>query len=174
MVETWWQLCDEGYERLCEEFSEDAVRSREFRIYKKYNTENTIWDFDLDEAVVVASILKAHRLNATEQASLSKCSTILQVLEKIETREEPTEKLRAIAKHFENYQRSIQYKATELVGDLVPTFFYTSHYDRMSGKLSIQKIADRKLQRTKKMIMLIQKMKYSWIFCVLPELRWRN
>ena len=142
MVETWWQLCDEGYELFCEEFGRDVVKSREFRIYKKYNTESTIWNFDLDETVAVANILKDHRLNASEQARLSKCSTVSQVLEKIDSFDEPTEKLSAIAAHFEDYQGSIQYKAIELVSDLVPTFFYTSHYDRMSGHLSAQQIAD--------------------------------
>ena len=142
VVETWWQLCDQGQELLCEEFGDDAVTSREFRIYKKYNTKGTIWNFDLDETVAVTNILKKHRLNASEHAILAKCSTVSQVLDKIEDIEKPTTKLEEIAGQFKSFRkRSIQCKAIDLVSDLVPTFFYTSHYDRMNGQLSAQQIA---------------------------------
>ena len=146
VVETWWQLCDRGYELLCEEFGENVVKSREFRISKKYNTKSINWNFDLDEAAALTNVIKAKKLNAAENAILVKCSTVVQALKKIENAEAPTEKLKAIAAHFEGYRdSSIQCKAIDLVTHLVPTFFYTSHYDRMSGQLSIQKIADDKV-----------------------------
>ena len=145
VVETWWQLCDHGYKLLCKEFGGDAVESREFRIFKKYNTKDAYWNFDLNEAAALANVVKAQRPNAAENATLAKCSTIAEALTVIEDVKTPTKKLKAIAAHFEGYrERSIHYKASDLVHDLVPTFFYTSHYDRMSGQLSTQKIAEDK------------------------------
>ena len=83
VVETWWQLCDKGYELLCDEFGDDAIRSREFTISKRYRKVNTIWTIDLDEAAAVGNILKFYRLDAAEQAVLGRCSTVKQVLSKL-------------------------------------------------------------------------------------------
>ena len=143
VVETWWQLCDKGYGLLRKEFGENTVISHEFQISKNYNSKSTIWNFDLNEAAALTNVIKVQRLNAVENAVLAKCSTVAQALTKIKNAGAPTEKLEAIAAHFESYRdSSVQCKAIDLVKHLVPTFFYTSHYDRMSGQLSIQKIAD--------------------------------
>ncbi len=145
VVETWWQLCDAGYELLCEQFGENAVRSREFQIIKYYNDKGTRWTFHLDEAAAIANFIKNQRPNAAESAILNNCLTVTQVQTAIKNTQTQTEKLKAIAAHFESYRdQSITCKAIDLVSDLVPKFFYTSHYDRMSGQLSIQQIANDK------------------------------
>ena len=147
VVETWWDLCEDGYQLLCDEFGENVVKSKEFKIVKKYRQEGTTWKFDLDEAAALSNVVQNHRLNASEQSTLAKCSNVAQALNVIENLDEPTEKLKSIAEHFERYRgKSIQRKAIDLVRDLVPRFFYTSHYDRMSGQLSTQKIAQDKAE----------------------------
>ena len=143
VVETWWQLCDRGYGLLCEEFGESAIKSREFRILKMYETANTTWNFNLDEAAALNHIVQAYKPNAVEKSMLANCSTVKEILETIGNAPTLTDKLQSIAARFEDYRNhSIQCKAIDLVRNLVPTFFYTSHYDRMNGQLSVQKLVE--------------------------------
>lgn len=149
VVETWWQMSDKAHALLVDAFGEDAVKSREFTISKRYNTENTTWNFNLDEAAAVKNIVDTFKFNATEKAPLAKANSVAAVLTALNELAERTEKQENLHKHLSGFRNgSIQCKAIDLTNKLVPTFFYTSHYDRMSGQLSIQQLAKDKAANT--------------------------
>ena len=65
----------------------------------------------------------------------------------VQGHEGASDKLKALSKQFSDYRKqSVICRGIDLVSELVPKFFYTSHYDRMSGQLSAQKIAQEMQQ----------------------------
>ena len=145
VVETWWQLSDKGFERLADEFGEDAITSREFKISKRYNQEGTSWSVPISAKIAIANAVAAQRLNAAEKKVVEKAETSAALIAAIAGHEEKSEKLAALSKRFSDYRdQSINLRGIDLISDLVPTFFYTSHYDRMSGQISAQQIAQDK------------------------------
>ncbi len=149
VVETWWELSDEAHERLCNEFGDDAVTSRELKILKQYNTDRTTWTLSIDETKAIANAIATKRLNAAEKKVVEKANSSKQLIDAIAAQDAPTEKLTALSKQFSDYRKqSIFCRGIDLISDLVPTFFYTSHYDRMSGQLSAQKIAEDQAAET--------------------------
>lgn len=142
VVRTWWEMSDEAYELLVDEFGKDAVTSRRFEIVKRYNQNGTSWAVNIDEAKAVSFAISRQRLNAAEGKVVEKAETINDLIARVDAQESPTEKLTALKAHVADYRdQSIKNKAIDLLSDLVPRFFYTSHYDRMSGQISAQKIA---------------------------------
>ncbi|MCL3882668.1 AAA family ATPase [Marivita sp. GX14005] len=145
VVETWWQLSDEAHQLLSDEFGKDAITSREFTISKRYRQDGTSWTLAIDEAKAIENAISAQRLNAAEKKVVEKATTVSALLAAVKAQETPSEKLAALSETFAGYRKeSVICKGIDLVSGLVPKFFYTSHYDRMSGQLSAQKIAQDK------------------------------
>ncbi len=142
VVATWWELSDEGHDLLVDAFGEHAVKSREFTISKSYNEKGTTWDFALDEGAAITSIKESFKFNAAEKASLARATTVESLLVALKELPERTVKQENLRKHLSDFRNaSLQCKAIDLTSTLVPKFFYTSHYDRMNGQLSIQQLA---------------------------------
>ena len=140
-VETWWQLSDEAYEILSEAFGDDAMTSREFTITKSYNQEGYTSNFAIREAQAVRNIVTKLSANATEAKKLAKANTVADAIATLGPIEEPTPTQQAVLSHFMGYRsQSLQCYANDLVFGLLPTFFYASHYDRMNGQISIDKV----------------------------------
>lgn len=147
VVETWWQLSDEAFQLLTDEFGADAITSREFTISKRYKQDGTTWSLPINEAKAIENVVAAQRLNATEKKVVEKATTVKALIAVLQGQEGTSEKLKALSKQFSDYRKqSVICKGIDLISDLVPKFFYTSHYDRMSGQLSAQKIAQDKQQ----------------------------
>lgn len=147
VVRTWWQMSDEAHQKLVDEFGEDAVTSREFEIAKRYKRDGTSWIVPIDEARAVAHAIELQRLNAAEKKVVDKVSTAKELIAAVDAQDTPTEKLTALKARFSEYRKSsVTLKAIDLLSELVPKFFYTSHYDRMSGQISAQQIANDKAQ----------------------------
>lgn len=148
VVRTWWQMSDEAHQKLVDEFGEDAVTSREFEIAKRYKQDGTSWIVPIDEAKAVAHAIELQRLNAAEKKVVDKVSTAKELIAAVDAQDTPTEKLTALKARFSEYRKSsVTLKAIDLLSELVPKFFYTSHYDRMSGQISAQQIANDKAQK---------------------------
>jgi len=142
-------LSDEGLTRLTDAFGEDSVRSGEFTISKYYNSGGSTWYFDLDEKKALEHIIDDYRFNASEKSSLSKASSIADLVGILEDVAEKTDKQQRLYDYVSEFRKqSLQCKAIDLINDLVPTFFYTSHYDRMSGQLSTLELANDKANDT--------------------------
>ena len=136
---TWWELSEEARQRLSAEFGEDAIKGNGFTVKGGYGYEGIIWDLPIDEAQAIKNIIGRFRLNATEQSPLEKSKTLqglISALEGIGTRTEKHEKILAHVKAYRD--ESLFKKGTDLIENLVPRFLYVSHYDRMSGEISIE------------------------------------
>lgn len=98
----------------------------------------------IDEARAIKNIIGRFRLNATKQSSLKKSKTLqnlISALERIGTRTEKHEKILAHVKAYRG--ESLFKKGIDLIENLVPRFLYVSHYDRMSGEISVEHLINQ-------------------------------
>lgn len=145
VVQTWWELSDDGFQRLVDEFGENAITSRTFEISKKYNQAGTSWILPINEKLAIENMVASQRLNAAEKKVVEKAASVAGLIEAIKGHAEGSEKLAALSKRVSEYRKqSVFCRGIDLIDPLIPTFFYTSHYDRMSGQISAQKIAQDK------------------------------
>lgn len=126
---------------MSQEYGPNSIKSREVTITKEYQNSSTLWQVDIDESVAIRHVIERHNLNATEKQMMINCKTAEETLNAISKREAPTPKLESIRDQISGWRgHSTQLNAIDKVKGLVPKFFYTSHYDRMSGQVSAQAI----------------------------------
>ncbi|MXZ55238.1 MAG: AAA family ATPase [Gammaproteobacteria bacterium] len=141
VVDTWWKLDGDAYKLLCEEFGEEAIKSKKVKISRTYDNPETIWRLKLDSSLALKYVFSKYKLNASENQILAKCTTVEETLNVIRRKEVVKPKLEAIASYLETCSNSsLHDKAVEILNPLVPEFFYTSHYDRMNGQISVHQV----------------------------------
>lgn len=147
VVETWWTMCDEAFGMLAEAFGEDALTSREFTLTKSYNQEGYTSNFGIREGQAVKNIVAARIPDKRQAKLLANATRVADVIATLGPIEEPSEAQQDLLRYFMEFRnQSIQCYAIDQVFGLLPTFFYASHYDRMSGQISIDQVAKDKAE----------------------------
>ncbi len=136
---TWWDI-DEKTKKLLEtEFGSECCTSNSVRVTSGYNYSGTHWIVPIDEKKVINNLIASMKMNAAEKSALGnpeKSSALKAALAVIA---EPTEKHQALTTKLSAYRKSeINLKAIDIISSKVPKFFYASHYDRMSGQISVE------------------------------------
>ena len=148
---TWWELSETARLRLSDEFGEDAIKENIFTIEGGYGYKGSIWSLPINEANAVKNIISKFRFNAAEKKSLEKRKTISDLISTLEGLNTRTEKHENLFNHVNSYRNASLYcKGIDLIKDLVPHFLYVSHYDRMSGQISVEQLIQQEDDGIKK------------------------
>jgi energy-coupling factor transporter ATP-binding protein EcfA2 len=142
VMRTFWELDDADVAAITAELGAKALNGRTIEVYKTYEQTATTWIVPLDESAVVAHLVDTHGLTTEERTQLAGSSTTARVavlLEKADTRSDGQQALLDAIKEFRKNDASL--KAIDLLSARMPRFMYFSHYDRMSGEVSINKLA---------------------------------
>lgn len=138
---TQWEIDDGDKAAVEEEFGAGCLPSSTISVYKQYGPPNSTWDTQFDQAAAVNHLIVESRFNATEKAVIEKCTTSAEVVEKLKGRENNTEKHEALLAKIEAYRGGDPaLRAIDILNKRMPSFLYFSHYDRMGGKISINKL----------------------------------
>lgn len=139
---TSWDLEDSDVRALAAILGPKALQSRTVTVEKTYEQSGTSWSVPLDHAAVVTHLIDTYGLSTEERAPLAGASTTVRVavlLNALEVRSATQQALLDAIVKFRDNDASL--KAIDLLSALMPRFMYFSHYDRMSGELSINKLA---------------------------------
>jgi predicted ATP-dependent endonuclease of OLD family len=149
VVTTWWELSDEAKRLLTEEFGAEALTGNSIEIAKNYQEKGTTWSIPLDEKKVVQNLISQAQLSGVEKRALGNAVASAEQLNAALTAiAEKTPKHTALLARLAEYRdQNIYRKGIDLISDLVPKFFYTSHYDRMSGQVSVEKLVADQQQK---------------------------
>lgn len=139
---THWELEDADVRAIATVLGSKALKQRTFTVEKTYENVGTSWSVPLDHSAVVAHLIDSKGLSTEERAVLAGASTTVRVatiLSELEARSAPQQALLDAIKTFRDSDASL--KAIDMLSARMPRFMYFSHYDRMSGEVSINKLA---------------------------------
>lgn len=142
VMRTFWELDDPDVAAIEAVFGGKALTSRTIEVYKTYEEKTASWNVPLDQAAVVAHLVDTHGLTSEERTQLAGAVNTRQaakLLEEAEVRSDAQQSLLEAIKEFRG--DSAELKAIDILGGRMPRFMYFSHYDRMSGEVSINKLA---------------------------------
>lgn len=142
VMRTFWELDDSDVAAITADLGAKALRHRTIQVCKTYEQTTTTWTVPIDEASVVAHLVETHGLTTGERTQLAGSNTTLRVaalLEKADARSDGQQALLDAIKGFRKSDASL--RAIDILSARMPRFMYFSHYDRMSGEVSINKIA---------------------------------
>lgn len=146
VVKTWWSLSDDDCEAIEEELGGNCIKDRTVTVSNGIGFDGRVWGLNIDEEKCIENAVESLKLNATERSQIGSCKSTSEVVQKLSQTQEKSEKLQNLQKKFESFRSGrATLKAIDILQERMPKFFLTSHYDRMSGEISLRQLQeDRK------------------------------
>lgn len=145
VMRTVWKLEPTDIDAVAIELGSAALSEDTVVVEKSYEQKNSSWTLAFDEKQSLEHLITAHGLAAEDRAVIGGAVTTekaAEALESLGTRSTAQQSLLDAINKFRN--KSARQRAEDLLSARMPKFMYFSHYDRMSGELSINKLnADR-------------------------------
>lgn len=138
---TTWEVTEKEKQQIIDEFGPDCLTSKKVTLQSGYEMPLK-WDIPLDYKKAVEYLLTASKLDATEKAPLNKAPNSQELINALEAIAERTDKQNALLQKMKD--GNIVTRVTKILEATTPRFLYSSHYDRMSGKISIEHLISQK------------------------------
>ena len=144
VVTTTWKLFPQDKQAIVERFGENALTSDEIEITNGIGLSQT-WSLQVDQKACLEYIVHKHALDAIEQDALKGVENAGEAVKALELLPQRSEKLTALLADLKKCRgNSFTLAALDLLSSHMPKFFYTSHFDRMSGEMALNKLLQDK------------------------------
>lgn len=141
VAQSWWQLEGDDIEALEDLLGADVLEKTEVIITSYIGRGNT-WSIPLNEEECIRKLQARHGLNAKEKGDIKQAKTIKDALAALKALTERSEAQTAFMQAIEKFRDGNPVLAAiDLLNKQKPTFFYTSHFERMSGEISLNQLA---------------------------------
>lgn len=142
--QTTWKLDNKDIAALEEKFGQGCMSTDTFKITSRYS-EGNYWNLSVDEQKIVKHLIAQHDVKGTESTKLGKSKNISELRAAIDALEEKSSHVQELSNEINAYRdKRADLAIIDLLYKRTPKFFYTSHFDRMSGEVSIAKLKDDK------------------------------
>ena len=145
VIKTIWQLDRGDRDALANEFGADAITGDQVTISKSYGSSGSTWSVPINEAAVLRGLIAHFDLSDEEKApieGLRQTKMCAEQLEGLEDRTESQSQMLEAIKQYRNERAPLA--AIDILHARTPKFLYFSHYDRMSGEISINQLNQHK------------------------------
>ncbi|SFW23713.1 AAA family ATPase [Nitrosovibrio sp. Nv17] len=141
VAKSWWQLEGDDIEALEDLLGADVLEKTEVIITSYIGRGNT-WSIPLNEEECIRKLQARHGLNAKEKGDIKQAKTIKDALAVLKALTERSEAQTAFMQAIEKFRDGNPVLAAiDLLNKQKLTFFYTSHFERMSGEISLNQLA---------------------------------
>ena len=148
VAETTWKLSQAELDAVNEELGEGVFTGDSVKVSSYIGDANN-WTISVNEEKCVEEAITRARLSASELSQVKGIKSTSSFVEKIETLETPSDKLTEISNRFQEFRDNrATLKAIDILGGFIPHFFMTSHFDRMSGEISLTALGKAKAANT--------------------------
>lgn len=143
VVRTRWQLEPAELKAVEAKLGPGALSSDIVEVTKSIDKEGTVWSIAVDEAKVLEHLQSKHKLDAAERSVLRTATSVQDMYRTLEAASARTEKHDALLADVKTFRKGDAMLAA--IDTLrLPKFFYTSHFERMSGEIALNKLAEDK------------------------------
>lgn len=145
VIRTWWRLEDADNAAVEERFGSGVLKSDMFQAEFGFEYDKQIWTIEVDNAKVLENLVGKHALDATELTVLQSVNNGPAADKALSGLAPRTPKQEALLQDIKKCRDSNFTKGVmDVLSERQPKFFYTSHFERMSGMVSIQKLQQDK------------------------------
>lgn len=147
VIRTWWHLEDADKAAVEARFGAGVLRSDSFQAHFgfRYDDDTRIWEVEVDVPKVSENLVSKHALSATDRNVLHGVSDGFGADKALSSLAERTPKQEALLQDIKKCRKSsFILGVIDVLSARQPKFFFASHFERMSGMVSIQKLQQDK------------------------------
>lgn len=149
VIKTWWELSDTDISAAEIKFCKGIIDNRTIVISYGIGFDSRIWSVKVDSKAYIEFLCSKHKLDAAERSILKSSTTTEGVSEFISIADGATDKHKLLKAEIDTLRKSqIDLAVIDFLCERQPKFFYTSHFERMSGEISLVKLAKDKASNT--------------------------
>lgn len=151
VIRTWWRLDNSDKAAVEDQFGAGVLVNDTFQTHFgfRYDDDSRIWDIEIDQTRCLDNLTNKHALDATERNVLHGIHDGAAADKALSALAERTTKQESLLKDIKkNRKSSFILGVIDLLAARQPKFFFTSHFERMSGMVSIQKLQQDKQNKT--------------------------
>ncbi len=149
VARTWWELDDDDIAEIEAALGDGTLKSSQIEVASYIDRDGTTWTIPLDQKKCLRNLEARCSMKAADKAPIKDTTTTVDALVALKALEEKTEPQQSLITILDSFRDgSAVLEAIDILSDRMPRFFYTSHFERMSGELSLDKLAQDKKQNT--------------------------
>jgi len=149
VIETHWNLSPVDIELIDDVYGSDALKNKEITISQYIGSDIQHWNIACDERACLDHLISELDLDEAEKNPLKNAKNgeeAISILTELSQRSDNLEELLANLSNLRD--GSFHSEMIKILSPNMPKFFYTSHFDRMSGEISINQIQSDIQQNT--------------------------
>ena len=148
VVRTWWELDDSDLAAVEQSFGAGTLKGRVFEVRSGIGFKAShYWTCPVDEAKALDFLASKFNLEPAERKAFRNAKNSKQAVSRLEAFVEKSERQQAFIAHLKGLRdSSVTLSLIDLLAKRMPKFFYTSHFERMAGEISLNKLAQDKQQ----------------------------
>ncbi|MFM7848646.1 MAG: ATP-dependent nuclease [Rubrivivax sp.] len=148
VVRTWWTLDAADLEAVKQAFGEGVLTNHDFSTEAGIEFKaNAHWSLPVSEPRGLEHLAAKFQLDAAERKPFKNAEDSKQALSLLEAVPEKSQRQQQLIAHIKGLQESsITLAIIDLLAKRMPKFFYTSHFERMSGEIALHKLANDRQQ----------------------------
>ncbi|MGD9602555.1 MAG: AAA family ATPase [Gammaproteobacteria bacterium] len=150
VVKTWWTLDATDLGAVRKAFGEGVLTGEEFSVVTGIGFEGkTRWALPVNEIKALEFLAAKFQLDAAERKVFKNAEDSKQALSLLEAVPEKSQRQQELIAHLKSLpESSIHLAAIDILAKRMPKFFYTSHFERMSGEVALSKLATDRQQNS--------------------------
>ncbi|SFU26016.1 AAA family ATPase [Paraburkholderia aspalathi] len=149
VVNTSWALDDTDVAAVAAVLGDKALIRPVIGLTRGIGYEKKEWEVPVDDAAALAFLVKKHELDAVEQEVLKGVDDAKAAAAAIAAQPQQSPRLQALLAVLTAFRdQRFSLAVIDLLAPRLPKFFLTSHFERMSGEVSITALAAAKAANT--------------------------
>jgi predicted ATP-dependent endonuclease of OLD family len=143
VIRTWWKLDNVDVVAVEKRFGTGVLKSDSFQVHYGfgYDDDKRTWIIEVDEAKCLEHLVSKHALDATERNVLHNVSDGQDAEKALSGLSDPSAKQVALLEDIMKVRKSrFILGVIDILESRQPRFFFTSHFERMSGMVSLNQL----------------------------------
>ena len=150
VIKAWWRLEEADKKALAEEFGAEALPKDTFTEEYGFGYSDCTWDLAVNDRACLDYYIQNHALDSSESNIFQAATSAADAIGLLEAQAQRSVRLEAMLEALKELRDSrFDLGVIDFLSRRQPKFFYTSHFDRMSGEISLNKL---KTDRDKKIV----------------------